>query len=731
MAHSADADTGDRGLRRTRRLTEVFAWVTAIGALGAVAGGPVAVPVRVVLAAVILGVLAWWGSGRRVGSWWLVAMEAFAITLGCVALPSPEPMLGLLFGTTTRRAVRAELGPHFVRAAPSFLGYVCGALWTLVLHRGVVEPQHLAPSLLPLLGLVIGTIALGDTVSAVGTAKAALRMTAAANEHLDAVLRTSPIALVVMAPDGTVSMCNDEARALFEWPPGSGAVVACPHAPNVTDCPRRCLDTAESEWVCHRADGTVHTLVVRTSTVPLLALPGEQEGVLLAFLDISTRKNLEERLRRQWERDDLTGVASRMHFTELLRNALVERRQEGQLALLLIDLDDFKDVNDMYGHPTGDAFLLAVAGQLQQTLPDTAVMGRLGGDEFAVMVDTQDEDETTRLGERLLAALSSTDAVAGLRADIRASVGVVLADDRPREDTDAAAALLRDVDTAMYVAKRAGGNRVQVFHQQLRTTLLQRQRDESDLKCALADEQFVLYFQPIVDLRTGAVAGAEALMRWNHPDRGLLPPGPVIELAEETGLIVELGNWALNAACSQAMRWARDGRAIGMSVNVSARQLHTSDFVDTVAAALTATGLPPGRLTLELTESALIRPSALALLRDIRSLGVRVALDDFGTGYSSLSYLQRHPFDVIKIDRSFIGQLGETATAEGIIGCVLDLAAVLDTPVVGEGVETREQADLLTSRGCALAQGYYYGKPAPASEWAGFTFPDMSTGPTP
>jgi diguanylate cyclase (GGDEF)-like protein/PAS domain S-box-containing protein len=690
-------------------LTEVFAWVTAIGALGAVAGAPAAVPVRAVLVALLLGVIAWWGWGRRVGSWWLVAMEAVAITLGCLVLPTPQPMLGLLFGVTTRRAVRAELGPRFVRAAPAFLGYACAAIWTLV--AGGNTPEQLAPSLLPLLGLVIGTIALGDTVSAVGTAKVALRESAAANEHLDVVLRTSPVALVVLAPDGRVSMCNDEARAMFGWPAGAGHATPCPHEADVTSCPHLCLDKARTEpaceWVYQRPDGTTRTLVVRVSDMPA--------GALLAFVDISTRKELEERLRRQVERDDLTGVASRVHFTEQVRSALARRRPGESPTLLLVDLDDFKDVNNTYGHPTGDAFLVAAANQLRRTVADAGVVGRLGGDEFAVLVTTHDEDETARWGERLLDALSATGPVVGLRADLRASVGAAQADDEPAPES--AAVLLRDADTAMYVAKRAGGNRVQVFHQQLRTTLLQRQRDEAELRCALDDEQFVLHFQPIVDLRTGAVTGAEALLRWNHPERGLLPPGPVVELAEDTGLIVPLGTWALGAACRQAMSWASNGFVVRMSVNVSARQLHASDFVDTVATALADTGLSPGQLTLELTESALIRPSALTVLQDIRSLGVRVALDDFGTGYSSLSYLQSYPFDLIKIDRSFIGQLGETATAEGIVRCVLDLAAVLDIPVVGEGVETQAHADLLAISGCALAQGYYYGKPAPASEW--------------
>jgi diguanylate cyclase (GGDEF)-like protein/PAS domain S-box-containing protein len=710
----------DRGLRRTRRLTEVFAWVTAVGALGAVAGAPGSGVARGLLAALILVVLVWWGWGRRAGSWWLVAAEAVVITVGCLVLPSPQPMLGLLFGTTTRRAVRAELGPWLVRAAPAFVGYLCGAFWALVVNGGGVAADRLAPSLLPLLGLVIGTLALGDTVAAVGTAKAAARATAKVNEHLDAVLRTSPVALVVLGSGGVVEMCNDEARALFGWPAGAGHPVPCPHQGDITAC--RCLEllreAGAGEWTYQNGDGTARTVAVRVSEIPGQDGPGESPNILLAFLDITVRKDLEDRLRAQWEYDDLTGVVSRARLTELVDGALNHSGPDRRPALLLVDLDDFKDINDAYGHPTGDEFLVAAADQLRRTVAGTGVVGRLGGDEFAVLIDADGVDEATRVGERILVALSETAPVAGLMARMRASIGAAVADG---QSAQSAAVLLRDADTAMYVAKRAGGNRVQVFHQELRTTLLRRQQDEADLRCALELEQFVLHFQPIVDLCTGEIVGAEALVRWQHPERGVLPPGPVIELAEETGLIVPLGNWVLGAACRQAAEWSSAGFAIRMSVNVSARQLHTEDFVTTVAATLAESGLPPGRLTLELTESALIRPSALALLHDIRALGVRVALDDFGTGYSSLSYLQRHPFDLIKVDRSFVKQLGEVPSAEGIVRCILDLAAVLDTPVVGEGVETRSQAELLAANGCALAQGYYYGKPAPASEWTDLT----------
>jgi diguanylate cyclase (GGDEF)-like protein len=702
----------DLGLRRTRRLTEFFAWFTAVAAIGSVVGAPGPALGRVVVAAVLVVALGWWVSRRAVGSWWLVAIEALAVTLGCLVLPSPEPMLGFLFGATTRRAAAGQLGPHASRAAPAFTGYLLAALWVLLVDNGgEVDPQRLGPSLTPLVGLVIGTLALGDTVSAVGTAKAALRITEAAGARLDTILRNSPVALVVLDPTDAVEQCNDKARALFEWS-GTHHEMPCPHHPDAARCPDGCLDRVREqrtgEWVYRLADGQTRTVTVAAEEMPASASVTAERGLLLAFVDISGRKALEDKLRDQAERDDLTGVASRAHFTSLLGAALARAKA----GLLLIDLDDFKDVNDTHGHPTGDDCLIAVAKQIQRAVADEGVVGRLGGDEFAVLVETADEAALTGLGDRVLATLGETLPVAGRQGVVRASIGAALAGD----GHPTAAILLRDADTAMYAAKRAGGNRVVLFHQGLRTALLARQQAEADLRQALAEDQFVLFYQPIVDLRTGRVVSAEALIRWHHPEKGMLPPGPVVEVAEETGLIVPLGDWALVRACRQAAEWAAEGFAVRVSVNVSARQLHTADFVDSVAAALHESGLFPDRLTLELTESALIRPAALTLLRQVRELGVHVALDDFGTGYSSLSYLQRHPFDLIKIDRSFIGQLGTAPTAEGIVECVLQLAAVLDTPVVAEGVETQSQADFLAGAGCPLAQGYHFSRPVPPAE---------------
>ncbi|OLF14804.1 putative bifunctional diguanylate cyclase/phosphodiesterase [Actinophytocola xanthii] len=705
----------DTGLRRTRWLTDAFAWFTTVGLAASVLAGAAPIALRVAVAVLVLVVLVWWISRRAPGSWWLVGVETAVIGLGCLALPNPQPALGFLFGLAARRAVRGELGPYLVRAMPALAAYLLAALYVLL--AGVnPDPYQIAPALFPLLGLVIGTLALSDAVRALGAARTAYGEVAAANERLDVVLRTTPVALVVLDPgqagEDTVTMFNDRAAELFEWTGDGPRSVRCAHGSDLARCERgclaRCLASASEgepvEWSHRRTDGSVRTIAVHSAQLPEPSAdsrPGRRssEAVLLACVDVSAQRELADRLRRRAERDELTGAASRAHFTDLLRAAL----DRGRPALLLIDLDDFKEVNDAHGHPVGDQFLVQAAGRIGSAVGSAGVVGRLGGDEFAVLVEDGDQDRAGELAERVLAELA-----------IPASIGIALASGDAEESADV---LLRDADTAMYTAKRAGGNRFQLFHAELRTALLRRQQDEAELRQALVDEQFVLYFQPIVDLRTGTVSGAEALIRWQHPERGLLPPAPLVELAEETGLIVPLGTWALRAACRQAVRWHRDGIEIGMSVNVSARQLHTADFVDTVDAALRDTGLAPERLTLELTESALVRPSALEVLRRIRALGVRVALDDFGTGYSSLSYLQRHPFDLIKIDRSFTGRLGGAPAAAGIVRCVLDLAAVLGTPVVGEGVETVEQARFLASAGCALAQGYHFGRPVPPSEF--------------
>ncbi|MET0235068.1 MAG: EAL domain-containing protein [Kibdelosporangium sp.] len=539
----------------------------------------------------IIAVLLWWLLRKNDDSWLAVAVEAAAIVVSALVAVAAEPVVGMLFGVTTRRAVRGGLGPFMVRAIPGVAGYL-----VVTLATRLDDPGGLVPRLLPLLGLLIGTLALGDMVAAARAAQSAK--------------------------------------------------------------------------------------------------------------DVAT--TAAEQLRDRAERDQLTGVASRAYFGDLLHKALHDNRP----ALLVIDLDDFKSVNDTHGHPLGDKILIEVARRISDSVGDAGIVGRLGGDEFAVVIADHDESTTARTAEGILAAVAAQP-VAPTSLSIQASIGIAVAG-QPREPADV---LMRDADTALYAAKRAGGNQARTFHQQLRDDLLDRQRQEAELREALAQQQFELHYQPIIDLRTGTVRSAEALIRWHHPQRGLVAPGPVVELAEQTGLIVPLGTWVLTEACRQVVRWNDEGVHIGVSVNVSAHQLHGCDFLATLTSVVADTGVPPAQLILELTESALADQSALELLRTIQRLGIRIALDDFGTGYSSLSYLQRHRFDLIKIDRSFTATLGRVPTAEGIVHCVIQLATILDIQVIAEGVETAEQATFLVSAGCALGQGYHYAKPMPVSEW--------------
>ncbi|NUT50309.1 MAG: EAL domain-containing protein, partial [Saccharothrix sp.] len=383
-----------------------------------------------------------------------------------------------------------------------------------------------------------------------------------------------------------------------------------------------------------------------------------------------------------------------------------------EVGLLVIDLDGFKEVNDAEGHEAGDWYLVSAAERISRAIGPVATAARLGGDEFAVLAPGHDVRESARLATRVLSELARPLTGLGHEAVIRASVGIAVS------DTGVGTAdLLRDADTAMYVAKREGGGRIRLFRPEMGERVLARRRDKADLRTAVSDGQLVLHYQPIVDLATSTAAGAEALVRWQRPGRGLLGPGEFIGLAEETGLIVPLGNKVLAGACEQAMRWLEQGRALGVTVNVSTRQLSAPAFLPSLDRVLKTTGLPPERLTIEVTESVWADGAAMRGLMDVRETGVRVALDDFGTGYSSLSYLQRYPFDVVKIDRSFTGSLNDAGRTAGVVRCIIDLAEVLGAHTVAEGIETKAQADWLRDAGCAYAQGYLFGRPDLPENW--------------
>jgi diguanylate cyclase (GGDEF)-like protein/PAS domain S-box-containing protein len=436
------------------------------------------------------------------------------------------------------------------------------------------------------------------------------------------------------------------------------------------------------------------------------------EGVVLSMRDVTERKALEDQLRHQAFHDALTGLANRALFEDRLTHGLAGARRHGnQLAVVFLDLDEFKTINDSLGHATGDELLRAVARRIASNLRVTDTAARLGGDEFAVLLDMRDDDTPpAEVAARLLAALRSPIALAGRELRVNASIGVAIGDGSIGVDE-----LLRNADTAMYAAKEAGKGRLQVYEDGMHQRVLDRLELTGELQRGLDHGEFELDYQPIVELDSAQVIGAEALVRWAHPTRGRLAPAEFIGLAEETGLIVPLGGWVLRAACAQGAIWQRDfaQRRLHINVNVSTRQLGDPSFLDTVVQALRESGLEPGLLVLEITESRLPEDDEQIVqqLHNLKALGLRIAVDDFGTGYSALSRLQAFPIDMLKIDRSFIAGMGSDDSHGQLVRGIVDLGKSLAMNVVAEGIEQPQQAARLRDMQSPAGQGYLFSRP--------------------
>ncbi len=443
---------------------------------------------------------------------------------------------------------------------------------------------------------------------------------------------------------------------------------------------------------------------------PILDKAGRFVGYHGVGSDVTTARRSQEQIAYLARHDSLTRLPNRVLFNEALQLAC-DRCETEQVALLCLDLDDFKLVNDSLGHATGDAVLVAVGERIRGCIRDGDTAARLGGDEFAIILATGDVDEVAVVARRVIERISRPYHFDGRLVEIGISIGVSLA---PR-DSKTPAGLLKNADLALYRAKSDGRGVWRFFDSQMDERLQDRRSLQADLRQALACNQFRLDFQPIIDLATGKMTAAEALLRWQHPERGLLSPALFIQLAEEAGLIGAIGNWVLREACLTAATWAKD---ISIAVNLSPLQFRDAGLVAAIDEALAQSGLAASRLELEITESTVLETNSQTVdaLWQLHGRGVRIALDDFGTGYSSLSYLRRFPFDKIKIDRSFIRDLGHEKDDSSIILAIIGLASSMNMMVTAEGVETVEQAALLTGFGCPQAQGFLFCRPVPQAD---------------
>jgi diguanylate cyclase (GGDEF)-like protein/PAS domain S-box-containing protein len=483
--------------------------------------------------------------------------------------------------------------------------------------------------------------------------------------------------------------------------------------------------TGVIEFRAHHKDG--HWVFVETLRTSLLH-DANVKGIVLNTRDITERKEFEEQLSHQAFHDSVTNLANRALFRDRVTHA-IERQQRDHkpVAVLFMDLDDFKTINDSLGHAAGDQLLSEVGERLKSALRAADTAARLGGDEFAILLEDGGEGiQAVDVADRIMESLEAPFPLEGKEVFVRASIGIAVAEDdeNASHGEDAVEEILRNADVAMYMAKENGKGRYQVFEPAMHETALKRLELKADLQRAVEHGEFILHYQPVIELESGRISGVEALIRWMHPERGMVPPLDFIPLAEETGLIVAIGQWVLQEACMYARdlqtRFPSDP-PFHMAVNLSARQLQRPEIVDEVRDILEETGLEPSSLILEITESVMMSNMELSIERlgELKALGVMLAVDDFGTGYSSLGYLKRFPVDVVKIDRSFVTGLGSDPGDVAIVSAVIGLAHALHLRVTAEGVETEEQLMALIDLDCDEAQGYFFSPPQPAPDLRG------------
>jgi diguanylate cyclase (GGDEF)-like protein/PAS domain S-box-containing protein len=439
----------------------------------------------------------------------------------------------------------------------------------------------------------------------------------------------------------------------------------------------------------------------------------EREGFLVAVVDVTERRKAEARIAHMAHHDGLTNLANRELYQERLAQALEESASDNKhVAVLCIDLDLFKNVNDSFGHPIGDRLLKMVAERLKSEVRGNNLAARLGGDEFAVILTTDvSPKEASDYAGRLIKLLSDNYDIDGIQVIIGASIGIALS---PGDGTTSEE-LMRNADMALYRAKADGGGVHRFFEKEMDRQAQKRRDMELDLRHAFAKGEFELHYQPLVDIAADRISGFESLLRWRHPEKGMISPAEFIPIAEDIGLITPIGEWVLREACCEAVKWPAE---VKVAVNLSPLQFRSRNLVQVVISALAQSGLSPLRLELEITESLFLAETEanLAILHQLRELGVSISMDDFGTGYSSLSYLRSFPFDKIKIDRSFVKDLAERPDCVAIVRAIAGLGRSLNITTTAEGVETMEQLDRLRAEGCNQVQGFLFSAAKPASE---------------
>jgi len=462
-----------------------------------------------------------------------------------------------------------------------------------------------------------------------------------------------------------------------------------------------------------------HEIFIEDSAAPIHNREGVITGSVIVFRDVSPARALAEQVVHASQHDFLTGLPNRLLLNDRLGQAIaLAQRHKSQVAVLFMDLDGFKHINDSLGHLTGDKLLQSVAKRLEGCVRAPDTVSRQGGDEFVVLLqEVQDPRNAATTARRVLQAVSQIHSIDHHDLTVTVSIGIsIYPDDGLNAET-----LMKNADTAMYQAKDRGRQCYKFFKPSMNVRAVERQSIEEDLRHALEKKEFTLHFQPKIDLESGLISGAEALLRWTHPIRGSIPPARFIPVAEDSGLILPIGAWVLRQACTQAQAWIDQGLPFtGMAVNVSAIQFRDDDFLEDLFSVLAETRLDPAFLELELTESVLMHWPDLAasILMDLRSQGVMVSVDDFGTGYSSLSYLKKLPLDALKIDQSFVRQLNDTADDAAIAVAIINLGRSLNLRVIAEGVETAEDLAFLKSHHCDEAQGFYFSRPVPAEQFA-------------